>query len=359
MRSKATSILALLGALAAAIALMLARVSPAAPQAQLISVYTAEPLPLTDPFSPLWQQAPALDVPLTPQQTAVPMLAAASVPSVRVRSLNDGQWIAFLLEWEDKTPDTHATAPDQFADAAALLFPVGQDTLVICMGAAGQLSNIWHWKASWQQDIDKGFQDLQATYPNFFKDYYPFVVGNPPYKMPTDFASRDARAYLVGWSVGNPLSQPLRLTPVEDLMAEGFGTLTTQRSQDVLGRGVWQDGRWRVVFARPLVTADTADAHFLPGKERQVAFAVWNGSNKEVGAKKQLSGPVGMLVATPPTAPPPPPAPTPAAERPVPQAPAPTGIGGGELLLFVLGAVVLTAVVVGSLTFWVSTRRRG
>ena len=145
-------------------------------------------------------------------------------------------------------------------------------------------------------DIDQGFQEVVEAYPNFWNDYYPFVVGKPPYHVPTDFSSADARAYFIGWTAGNPLSDPNRVTPVEDLNALGFGTLTHQKNQDVLGRGVYKDGKWNVVFSRPFASADASDAQLLSGKASSVAFAVWNGSNQEVGARKQLSSWVTLQV---------------------------------------------------------------
>ncbi len=280
----------LLGAGLAARGTILAQAQPT-----LTSTYRAEAVPL-DPLAPAWNSVTALAVPLTAQSGIAPALAQPTVNQVSVKSLHDGQRIAFLLTWDDHTQDDHATRPDQFRDAAAIQMPVTGTVPVICMGAVGQLVNVWHWKADWQTDIDKGFQEIVEAYPNFWNDYYPFVVGQPPYHVPTDFASADAKAYLIGWTAGNPLSDPNRVTPVEDLSALGFGTLTHQKSQDVLGRGVWKDGKWSVVFSRPLASADAEDAQLTPGKSSSIAFAVWNGSNQEVGARKQLSSWVTLQI---------------------------------------------------------------
>lgn len=267
-------------------------------QPTLTSGYRAEAAPL-DPLAAAWNTAAELRVPLTAQSGVAPALAQPTVNEVSVKSLNDGQRIAFLLTWADTSKDDHATRPDQFRDAAAVQMPVTSTVPVICMGAAGQLSNLWHWKADWQTDIDQGFQDIVEAYPNFWNDYYPFVVGKPPYHVPTDFSSADARAYFIGWAAGNPLSDPNRVTPIEDLGALGFGTVTHQKSQDVLGRGVWQNNKWQVVFSRPLASADPDDAQLVTGKASSVAFAVWNGSNQEVGARKQLSSWVTLQVQGP------------------------------------------------------------
>jgi hypothetical protein len=272
-------------------------------QPQLVSRYLGEELPLTDPTAPLWDTLPALEVPLTAQSGVVPALLQASIPVVRVRSVHNGQWITFLLEWDDQTRDMRASRPDEFRDAAAIQIPVDTSIPGVCMGVRGKMVNLWHWKADWQADIDEGFRDVVDAYPNFWKDYYPFVIGDPPFRVPVSFNSLDARAYLAGWAAGNPLSDPVRVTPVEELTAEGFGTATHkigQQTQHVLGRGVWKDGKWRVVFSRPLALGQTDAAQFVPGATAYVAFAVWNGSNQEVGARKQLSADVTLLVEAAP-----------------------------------------------------------
>lgn len=239
--------------------------------------------------SPLWNQAPATEVELTPQILTTPRLAQITVSSVSVRSLNDGQRVAFRLEWADATRDVHATQPDQFRDAAAIMFPVGDYLPNICMGTPDRITNIWHWKADWQEDIDRGFYDVVDAYPNFFKDTYPFVTGQAPFRWPNDFSSDDAKRYSPGVVAGNPMSQPNRVSPVEDMVAAGFGTATHLTAQDVNGRGVWADGRWRAVFVRALEGSGNQSVGLRSVTSIPVAFAVWNGSNQEVGARKQVS----------------------------------------------------------------------
>lgn len=262
---------------------------------QLVSASVKE-LPM-EPGSAVWRQATAVDVPLTPQLVALPRLMQTSVSSLSVRSLNDGKQVAFLLEWADGTRDARATRPDEFRDAAALLFSVGDSQPFVCMGTPGQLTNLWHWKADWQEDIDKGFQEVVDAYPNFFKDSYPFVVGEPPFRAPADFGSAEAQQYFIALVAGNPLAQPDRSSPVEDLVAEGFGTATHKTEQNVQGRGVWSNGRWQVVFSRSLEATDPSAAKLAGGADVPVAFAVWNGSNQEVGARKQLSSLLTVRVA--------------------------------------------------------------
>lgn len=250
----------------------------------------------SDPADAAWQQAPAAEVPLIPQSVELPRLLQVSVSSVSVRSLNDGRSIAFLLEWADKTQDMMASRPDQFRDAAALMFPLGNTLPNICMGGAGLLAHLWHWKADWQLDIDQGYQDVTAAYPNFFRDFYPFARGQPPFRWPDDFTAEEARLYSPGWATGNPLSQAIKATPVEELLTNGFGTTTHKDQQAVNGKGAWADGRWRVGFTRAMAPADEDSINLSGRSEVPLALAVWNGSNQEVGARKQLSSFVTLRI---------------------------------------------------------------
>ena len=268
----------------------------------------------TDPFDPAWSMAQVVQIPLTAQVTSLPRLQTPSISSVFVRAVNDGQRIGFRLDWDDPTRDAQALFPNQFRDAAAVMVASGQGVPNICMGSPGQTTNLWHWKADWQEDLDKGYQEVVDAYPNFFKDYYPFVTGVPPYRLPADFSSADARRYLIGQAAGNPLSQTNRTSSVEELLSNGFGTATHREQQTVQGKGVWTDGHWQVTFVRPLAVSG-AEAASLDGlTQAPVAFAVWNGSNAEVGARKQLSGMATVRIL--------PPAPeTPAGSPPAPAQP--------------------------------------
>ena len=255
---------------------------------QLRVAYRDTQLPVADPTAAVWNELPAQTITLAPQKTVRPALIDATIPEVTFKAIHNGQWLSVLLTWDDKTRDVFATKPDEFSDGVAVQFPVKETSADSCMGALNQMVNIWHWKGAWQEDVDKGFHDVTDAYPNFWADYYPFVSGKPPFTI-KDFKGADARAYLVAWNLGNPVSDPERIVPIEELNAIGNGTANGQGSQDVIGRGVWKDGKWSVVFSRPLITPDTNDAQLTAGKTTSVAFAVWNGSNKEVAARKQTS----------------------------------------------------------------------
>ncbi len=73
-----------------------------------------------------------------------------------------------------------------------------------------------------------------------------------------------------------------------DMNAKGFGTLKAQKHQDVKAKGVYQNGKWRVVLSRTLATEHPEeDAQFTPGEFTSIAFAIWDGKKLESGDLKE------------------------------------------------------------------------
>ncbi len=298
MQAKPLKALLLLAMVAVSLSLVYSDVSLAQPAAALTSVAVDEPLPMTDPEDALWATAAQVTVPLTGQLTTLPIRPEASAPSVRVRALHNATHIAFHVSWDDPTENVRSTRAHEFRDAVAIMLgPAGLTG--ICMGSRGEEAHIAQWKADWQADIDEGFHDLHDAFPNFWVDTYPWAVGDPPYALPEAFPD-EAKDLLVGWDVGNPFSQPLKATPVEDAVATGFGTIATQDRQDVIGRGVWAGSGWSVVIARRLDTGDAEDQALAPGGRYHIAFAVWDGAEGDVGARKSVSSFVTLEVGAAP-----------------------------------------------------------
>jgi DMSO reductase family type II enzyme heme b subunit len=209
----------------------------------LVSKFLEGSIPLSDPHSSLWQTASLLEIPLASQvvtrvRTSELPQGKSAVRRLIARSLHNGKEIAFLLEWDDPTRDVTIERVDAFRDAMALQFPVKPpakpgEIPVVTMGDEEKRVNIWQWRAEWQEQ-------------------------------------------------GRP-------SPVEDLVAEGFSTLTPKPMPNVAGKGAWSDGRWRVVLSRAMTTQDGDDAQFSRGGSLPIAFAVWEGSNQERGSQKSVS----------------------------------------------------------------------
>lgn len=236
-------------------------------------------LPRTAPTSRAWNQTGEMVVALLPQDLVEPKLATPGVAQLKVRALHDRGWIAFRLEWADVRQDT-LVAPGQFSDAAAVQLPTeaAADVTDPAMGLAGRPVAISYWKAAWQETGDP----VARLRPNMAPTFYP----------PQAAAAGGNRAalemlYAPARGAHNPVTVREPGAAVQDLRAEGAGTLTAARAQVSVGAGVWKGGAWQVTIARPLATDDASP--FRAGRRTYVAFAVWDGAAGHVGAKKMRS----------------------------------------------------------------------
>ena len=246
-------------------------------------------VPVKDPASAEWNRAVAATVPLLAQQVTYPKNPAPTVPQLTVWALADDAWLALRLSWPDGTMNNQVEV-DQFTDGVALELPLGDPAKANpMMGQQGAPMYICNWKAAWQSDVEHGHADVQDYHPGFYTDAYPFATGEHPYPVQESFETSDARRYLVATSAGNPMSVLQRRWPVEELLAEGFGTLASHRLQDAEGWGTYWDGKWTVIIAVPRSTNDPSNPGLAPGAKTQVGFAVWDGGAGNVGGRKHWS----------------------------------------------------------------------
>jgi DMSO reductase family type II enzyme heme b subunit len=96
-----------------------------------------------------------------------------------------------------------------------------------------------------------------------------------------------ARRYAPADAAGNRRGG-LRQSPVEDLVAEGPGTLSPSPTTTSRGQGVRTNDGWAVVLVRRLPDG------LGPRGRTQVAFAVWEGSAQEAGSRKMRTPWVGL-----------------------------------------------------------------
>ncbi len=257
------------------------------------AVYVDEPVPASDPASKLWSRAQVARIQMGPQTMALPTKPTAEMSGISVRALHDGSRIAFLLEWKGKGESTSTVRAQDFRDACAVLLSgKPDDANQRVMGSTAAPVTVLHWKADWQMDVDHGFQDQETAYPNANFDFYPPLTRRKnagPVKVPDEYVEAGAARYLAGYAAKNPLSLIDRVTPVEKLQAKGPGTLATFDTQNAEGRGVRSNGAWKVILAKPLRAVDPEEVAMAPGQTYGVAFAVWVGSVRDVGARKTVS----------------------------------------------------------------------
>lgn len=231
------------------------------------------------PSDAAWAALPVHVAPLVPQDMVEPRLLKATTPEVRVRAMHDGTTVAFLLEWADATKND-MPGPARFTDACAVQLPAtppARDLPAPQMGEKGRGVEITYWRASWQAVVDGRGDTLNDLYPNATVDHYPFEAkslaeGSPEKK-------EAALRYAPARTLGNAMAGP-RQKPVEDLVAEGPGTLAPGPAASSNGKGVRTATGWAVVLSRRLPTGVTVPAR------SQVAFAVWEGADEESGARK-------------------------------------------------------------------------
>ncbi len=255
--------------------------------------YVDEPVPTTDPASRLWSKAQPARIQMGPQNMALPTKPTPEMSGISVRALHDGSRIAFLLEWKGKAESTSTVRTQDFRDACAVLLSgKPDDANQRVMGSTAAPVTVLHWKADWQVDVDRGFQDEETAFPNASFDFYPPLTrrkNDGPVKVPDEYVEAGATRYLAGYAAKNPLSLLDRVTPVEKLQAKGPGTLATFDTQNAEGKGVRSNGAWKVVLAKPLRAVDPEEVAIEPGQTYGVAFAVWVGGVRDVGARKTVS----------------------------------------------------------------------
>jgi DMSO reductase family type II enzyme heme b subunit len=269
---------------------------------------------------------------MDPQMITNPMWPNPQTKYVFAKAATNGKEIAVHLEWTDPTRDDVMVRSQQYKDQAAIMFPVNQsgEEPPFTMGGAGERVNIWQWKATWDKEGagsagNSAMQDVEDHYDNMVMGSGSYYMYEPDGKLQLNAelksgqsGSKDSRGkggvhnggvqnignrgsmidfgmgknegvYNPGRATHNILSDAsMRRSPVEDLNAEGFSTLTTQAHQDVDGKGNWSNNRWAVVFKRALKSKDSNDTQFSGGKT-PMAIAIWNGGNKERNGQKAVT----------------------------------------------------------------------
>ncbi|MBT4521795.1 MAG: ethylbenzene dehydrogenase [Halieaceae bacterium] len=194
---------------------------------------------LADGRNEIWSEVAEKEIALSPAPLALtnavsPYMSRTSGhgknESLKVRMLHDGNVLSIRLAWKDPSKDDAINDLDQFADAAAVMFPMTPGASAFSMGSPDKAVNAWLWKA-----------DEQAPF---------------------------------------------------DVMARGYATSARREPQGsgLTASGHYVNEHWIVVFQRTMKISREETVSMVPGAELAIAFALWEGSNNERSAQKSVSG---------------------------------------------------------------------
>lgn len=221
---------------------------------------------------------------LMAQPMAIPRPKETTTDKIKVRAIHDGKHIAFLLTWNDKEKN-EAGKLGEYSDAVAIQFPVKDNTKPppIFMGGKGDPVHIFHWRAQYQTDKERGMRDIKDIYPNMHIDLYPMDFPNSPQFLKVDETQKEV--YSFGRAAGNPQSYVKK--GVDEIIAEGFGTSSVIENIEADADAKWENNEWKVIITRPLKRENGSILEV--GKGSFVGFAVWQGGLKEVGSRKSVT----------------------------------------------------------------------
>jgi DMSO reductase family type II enzyme heme b subunit len=241
----------------------------------------------TDPGDVAWDNAPEYAAALLLQDTVDPRLMKASTGEVRVRAVTDGSSIGFRLQWLDPREDD-TPGPGLSVDSCAVQLPksIAKEPPSPQMGEANRPVEVTMWRADWQAWVNGRGDTIRDLYPNASIDHYPFQA------QPLQSGSAEQKAmamrYAPARGLGNQRNGP-RESPVEDMVAEGPGTLIHDAEARSRGKGVRTKDGWSVILSRRLPAGLTS------GARTQVALAVWEGSQGETGSRKMRTGWISLF----------------------------------------------------------------
>ncbi|VAX06893.1 hypothetical protein MNBD_GAMMA26-1958 [hydrothermal vent metagenome] len=198
-----------------------------------------------------WDQAKPITLHLVPNLIKDERLFTPLNDAITVRTLYNGEEIAFLLEVNDRTysrlgdtdvSDLVGEDLGLYSDAFAIQFPHNDsysiapvtDKPLYQHGDVRHKTTIWYWNAG-------------AVKP-----------ARPPSSMLMD-----------GSGLNNKLAY-------------------REKDQSLVAEGEWQDGRWRVLMKHKRIPGN-GDMVFDEGRFIPISFANWDGSNDEVRSKHTFS----------------------------------------------------------------------
>ncbi len=245
------------------------------------------------PGDEAWDAVGSAELPMAGQIVASPRFWTPSANSVKIKSMYNNEDIVFLIEWDDMTNEQS----EVYSDAVALQFPTkipeGLKKPYFAMGESGKSVVLWHWRA-YEESLhavkeEAGDDSETATDGGSVVAEEQEETGHAEEE---DVQEEHAESIDEEKATEAPKDKFKSFMTISEMNAKGFKNLSVQpsNSQDSKGKGYWENGKWKVMITRPLVTGDKKiDIQFETGKLIPYALAVWDGSNKEIGGQKSIT----------------------------------------------------------------------
>lgn len=235
---------------------------------------------------PTWSQAAAVSLRMAPL-----WWRDNADPDLQVQALHDGEMLALRISWRDPVLDQHESTTQSFEDGVAVELTAGGPEPFLGMGGAKEPVEVWLWSAG-RETAKIAVDDV---YPRTVVDVYPFhesAVATPEFGRDGARDESQPAISLPARAVGNPLAEIGSQTAATSHAGSGPSTLTFRppANQRVTAHGQWSEGRWSVVMRRPLAAPTPADgASLAPGGKASIAFAVWDGNQRDRDGKKLVT----------------------------------------------------------------------
>ncbi len=252
------------------------------------------------PDDDAWNTVSSVELPMSGQIVASPRFWTPSANSVKIKSMYNNEDIVFLLEWDDMTNEQS----EVYSDAVALQFPTkipeGLKKPYFAMGESGNSVVLWHWRA-YEESLhaaEKGSDEDSETATDGGsvvaeeQEEAGHVEAEEVAEAESEEVVEAQEESAEEKTAEAPKEKFKGFMTIREMNAKGFKNLAVQpsNSQDSKGKGYWENGKWKVMITRPLVTGDKKiDIQFETGKLIPYALALWDGSNKEIGGQKSIT----------------------------------------------------------------------
>jgi mono/diheme cytochrome c family protein len=202
------------------------------------------------------------------------------VSSVTVQAIHDGESIAILVRWHDRTAEKTGT------NGLSLPVPPEEEEEAAPAPAGGASDNPFgDAEVSQAPAAQNPFAEEEAG-PAAASEFSDAVAVQIPSQAPTGarkpyFIFGDGENSVDLWFFDLARSAPRQFT------GKGSADLTANDTGDVTGVASYDQGEWSVIFKRPL--RPDSGARFAAGEFMPIAFSVWDGFSRERGSRRGLT----------------------------------------------------------------------